>query len=213
MKKVIAALLTVFMLAFAPQPARATNLPPEIIIELQRNAIVCERVFSKFGLDLRHLTHTDLTGDGVPDYVLSSRGFLCNGAHNEFKNIRGDNYYFFIATPGGGYMRQELDIRAYNMRIDAGMKPPYIYFTVACPHRRGTGNFGETRVRWQRNHMDVRGRNMGCGDRVDHDNGAPVRPPAPRPPVTENNDNPSPQGIFGLEPLPSGVIDRVTPVQ
>jgi hypothetical protein len=214
MKKAIAALFFILLCAALPAlQARAANLPPEIIVELQRNATVCERVFSKFGLDLRHLTHTDITGDGLPDYILSSRGFLCNGTHNEFKNIRGDNYYFFIAMPGGGYLRQELDIRAYNMRIDAGMKPPYIYFTVACTRRPGTGNFGETRVRWQRDHMDVRGRDMGCGGRIDHDDGVPVRPPVPRPPINDNEETPPPQGIFGLEPLPPGVIGGVTPVQ
>lgn len=214
MKKFVVALFAVFLLALAPSSARAANLPPEIIIELQRNAIVCERVFSTFGLDLRHLTQTDLTGDGLPDYVLSSRGFLCNGQHNEFKNIRGDNYYFFIATPGGGYLRQELDVRAYNMRIDPGMNPPYVHFTVACARHRGTGNFGETRVRWQRDHMDVRGREMGCGGRIDRDNDGPVHPPVPRPqPPAAEDDTPPAQSFFHLEPLPPGVIDRVTPLQ
>ena len=146
----------------APVTISGVTIPGEVVGEMQKHAIACERVFSKFSLDLKYLTQMDISGDGKTDYILSSRGFLCNGQHNEFKNVKGDNYYFFVARADGTYLQQNLDELAYEMKIENGFRPPYITFTTRCSRHPDALNYGELRVRWENDRIDIRGKNSPC---------------------------------------------------
>lgn len=203
------ALLLFFIFASASLPAQARDLPREVIAELQNHALTCERISTRFSFDLNYLTQTDITGDGIADYIVSSRGFLCDNMHNQFSSRSGNKYYAFIAT-AGGYARYEINGRAYNLRIDNRVHPPYLYFTVPCGARYyGATPYGETRMRWDGRRIDVHGRSIGCRS---HAHPVTPVPPRPQPPRPTPETPPSADGFFRMEELPPGVLDGPAPI-
>lgn len=138
------------------------TIPSEVVAELQNGRILCERKLAKFDINLNHLSRTDFNGDGAEDFVMSSAGYLCNGSNTEFASLTGDEFFIFSSLPGGKYLRHPETIRAFEMTVDHGFKPPHLLFTVQCPHKFGREFSGHTRLRWNGQQLKSVTRNAGC---------------------------------------------------
>ena len=170
---IIAALLASFpALAQTPAPlpppilvpnvTPPLTIPSEMVAELQNGRVICERKLAKFDINLNHLERLDFNGDGVEDFIMSSAGYLCNDSHTEFASLTGDEYFIFSSLPGGKYLRHGEAIRAFEMTLDNGFKPPHLLFTVQCPHKFGREFSGHTRLRWNGDQLKAVTRNAGC---------------------------------------------------
>ncbi|MBU0800849.1 MAG: hypothetical protein KKA05_07565 [Alphaproteobacteria bacterium] len=142
------------------------TIPGEVVTQLQKGAEHCSRFFGTFNFDIKHLTLIDLNDDKRTDYILSSKGFLCSDKRGINTGIEGDSYYFFVSSgPNGALQLFDLDIKAFEMKIEQDDRPPSISLTTPCTKSKAVlRNYGQTIVRWRKDEMDITGRNIGCLD-------------------------------------------------
>lgn len=165
-----AALLLLFILA-APAARAQTPLPPEVVAELQKAADICHKRGQNFGYDNTFLTHTDVTVDGLPDYIISSGGYLCDNTTFAFDSKLGNTYHIFQAMADGRYIQHTPSFRAYDYKIDERGDETTLKFTVACDQTLKNQRKGETRMKWDHsdNNFEIRARDLGCAKKKKKD--------------------------------------------
>lgn len=150
-----------------PPPIILDNLtiPAEAVALLQNAASHCENYFGQFSFDTKHLTIIDLNSDTKPDYILSTKGYICTDPRATYRGASGEHYYFLISSGPNQQLQLFPDnVRAYDMRIaHYHARYPVVVLTTPCtPTRKILKNYGETHLRWRRDHMAVILRNHFC---------------------------------------------------
>lgn len=78
------------------------------------------------------VTVVDVTGDGVPDYILDEAAFNCDGGASLFSSSGGASVSVFIGTPAGGAFKA-FEHGAFAVKLDQRARPARVYLAVAGP--------------------------------------------------------------------------------
>lgn len=164
MLKRICAFAAVLLILASAQARAQTPLPPEVIAELQKAAAICHARGQNFGYDNSFLTHTDVTVDGLDDYIITSAGYLCDNTTFAFDNKLGHTYHIFHALADGRYTQHTPSFRAYDLKIDNRGDETTLKFKVACDQTLKNPRKGETRLKWEdgSQNFEIRARDLGC---------------------------------------------------
>ena len=162
MRQILIAIAALLMLT-APAHAQS-NLPPEIILEMQNAATACQSRGQVFSYDMRYLVTQDVTTDAQPDYIISTAGYICNNDPKPFANPLGHTYHIFRAGADGRYTRYTPQFRAYELTIEPRGDRRILNFRVACDPSLKSERRGITRLEWEYDEgtFAIPQRELGC---------------------------------------------------
>lgn len=108
------------------------KLPSAVQKEVGEMAKMCREVGGKPAKSPELLTVADLTGDGVPDYVIDQAGFRCDGAASLFSSAGGSQVSAYVGTADGQAF-QAFSTAAFGVQIDQGSRPARLQVIVGGP--------------------------------------------------------------------------------
>jgi hypothetical protein len=162
MLKILTAIIAILIL---PAPSHAqVGIPSQIILEMQGPATACQSLGKVFSYDMRYLIKQDITADSLPDYIISSAGYLCDNDHKMFADPLGDTYQIYRAGTDGLYTRYTPGFRAYELTLEPRNERRVLNFRVACDPALKSERRGITRLEWEHDEgtFTVHQRELGC---------------------------------------------------
>lgn len=125
-----AAACTAIVLSFGSAQAQAPKkLPVAVQKELADMAKTCREVGGKPMKSPDLLLVADLTGDGLPDYVIDQGGFNCEGAASLFSGSGGSQMSAYVGTPDGQAF-QAFASGSFGVKLDKEAKPTKLHVVV-----------------------------------------------------------------------------------
>jgi hypothetical protein len=121
-----AAILLSFGFAQAQAPKK---LPVAVQKELAEMMKTCRDVGGKPMKSPDLLLVADLTGDGLPDYVIDQASFSCEGAASLFSGSGGSQISAYVGTPDGQAF-QAFSSGSFGVKIDKEDKPARLHLVV-----------------------------------------------------------------------------------
>lgn len=157
-------LIAITFMLFAPLAHAHVPLPPEIILEWQNAAVTCQSRGQTFSYDMRYLVTQDVTTDSLPDYIISTAGYMCDNDHAAFNDPLGHTYHIFRAGADGRYTRYTPQFRAYELTIEPRSDRRFLNFRVACDPSLKSDRRGVTRLEWEYDEATfaIHHREIGC---------------------------------------------------
>lgn len=126
----IAALpLAMLFLAGVAQAQAQKKLPLAVQKELAEMVKVCRDVSGKPMKSPGLLTVADLTGDGLPDFVINQGAFNCDGAASLYSGSGGSQVSAYVGTPDGRAF-QAFSSGSFDVKVDKSVKPAKLQVVV-----------------------------------------------------------------------------------
>jgi hypothetical protein len=139
-----------------PQPSDTIEMPVAVNVTIDEARRMCEPQLGAFSFGVEFMREAELNGDESPDYVVSSAGFICEGAASLYGGSAGDTHYVYLSGKNG---HVDIDkgasgITAYGFAIDDTVKPAQIVYDMRCPDGDGMKT-GKQRWGLKKDHMAV----------------------------------------------------------
>lgn len=129
----LAALPLAFLLLLGAAQAQAPKkLPAVVQKELAEMARTCRDVGGKPMKSPDLLTVADLTGDGIPDYVIDQGSFNCDGAASLYAGSGGSQMAVYVGTPDGQAF-PAFSSGSFGVKVDNSSKPARLQIVVGGP--------------------------------------------------------------------------------
>lgn len=138
----VAVLPLAFVLLVGEAQAQAQKkLPVVVQKELAEMVKMCRDVGGKPMKSPGLLIIADLTGDGLPDFVINQGAFNCDGAASLYSGSGGSQMSVYVGTPDGQAF-QAFSSGSFGVEVDKAVKPAKLKVVVGgqlCGQRI-TGN-------------------------------------------------------------------------
>lgn len=122
-----------FMLLFAGAHAQVQKkLPTVVQKELAEMLKMCRDVGGKPMKSPELLIIADLTGDGLPDFVVNQAAFNCDGAASLYSGSGGSQVSAYVGTPDGQAF-QAFAAGSFGVEVDKAVKPAKLKVVVGGP--------------------------------------------------------------------------------
>ena len=121
------------VLAAGAAPAQAPRkLPLPVQKELSELVKACRDAGGKPAKSPGLLVVADLSGDGLPDYVLDQGSFNCEGAASLFSGSGGSHVAAYVGTPDGQAV-QAFSTGSFGVKVDRAARPAQLRISVSGP--------------------------------------------------------------------------------
>ena len=118
-----AVIALIFMLVVGGTQAQAQQkLPSAVQKELAEMVKMCRDVGGKPMKSPELLIIADLTGDGLPDFVINQGAFNCDGAASLYSGSGGSQMSAYVGTPDGQAF-QAFSAGSFGVEVDKAVKP------------------------------------------------------------------------------------------
>lgn len=105
------------------------KLPASVKKELSEMRTMCRGVGGKPTKSPKLVLIADLTGDGLPDYVIDQGAFGCKGAASLFSGSGGSQMLAFVGTADGQAV-QAFSSGTFGVKVDNTSKPAELLVMV-----------------------------------------------------------------------------------
>ena len=110
----------------------AKKLPRIVQQELAEMMKSCKEVGGKPAKSPGLLTVADLTGDGLPDFIIDQGAFFCDGAASLFSGSGGSQMSVYVGS-ADGQASAAFDAGSFGVKVDKDSKPAKLMVTVGGP--------------------------------------------------------------------------------
>lgn len=110
----------------------AKKLPQVVQRDLGGMMKMCKDVGGKAAKSPGLLTVADLTGDGLPDFVIDQGAFNCDGAASLFSGSGGSHMAVYVGT-ADGQATAAFDSGSFGVKVDKDSKPAKLSVIVGGP--------------------------------------------------------------------------------
>lgn len=123
---------TALLLGFGIAQAQSqVNYPAAVQSRIDEMTQLCSGIGTP--LDSPGLvTVVDLTGDGIPDYVLNEGAFNCDGAASLFSGSGGNQMSVYVGRQDGQAFKA-FQAGTFGVKVDQNARPARVYLAVAGP--------------------------------------------------------------------------------
>lgn len=156
-------MLTMFasalLFSVSAKPAAPPPLPSPVRSDIEYSREMCRALGQRFAIDQDYIDAIDFNNDGVPDYIMDTRGFKCGKMSDQlFGSASGKPLYLYISK-GKGKWEKVFNAYAYeyNVKRDYGELP---YFDVWIRGEVGY-QVNYQRMQWNGTEMEVIEQEMG----------------------------------------------------
>ncbi len=108
------------------------QLPISVQKELAEMMKICKDTGGKPSKSPGLLIVADLTGDGLPDFVIDQAAFNCDGALSLFTGSGGSQVLVYVGTPDG-QANQAFAGGTFGVKVDKESKPARLKIIVGGP--------------------------------------------------------------------------------
>ena len=105
------------------------KLPLAVQKELADMVKSCRDVGGKPMKSPELLVIADLTGDGLPDFVINQGAFICDGAASLFSGSGGSQMSAYVGTPDGQAF-QAFSSGSFDVKVDKAVNPAKLQVVV-----------------------------------------------------------------------------------
>ncbi len=110
----------------------AKKLPQVVQKELGELMKACKEAGGKPAKSPGLLAVADLTGDGLPDFIIDQGAFNCDGAASLFSGSGGSQMAVYVGTPDG-QAKAGFDSGSFGTKVDKAVKPAKLSVMVGGP--------------------------------------------------------------------------------
>lgn len=116
--------MSIILAALANLVATA-DLPAPVVADVEYSREMCRSLGERFKMHEGFIDATDFNEDGVPDYILDTRGFVCGRMSQRLFNSRaGTPLYVYVSNTAGEWDKAfNAYVFEYQIKKDYGESP------------------------------------------------------------------------------------------
>jgi hypothetical protein len=122
-------LLNLLLLLSLAQAHAEDKLPAAVKNELSKLATFCRSAGGTPINSPELLATTDLTGDGLSDYVIDEGAFVCRDAYSIFGGTAGSMVSVYVSTNNGEALKA-FEVRKHEIALDKSVHPTKLSLSV-----------------------------------------------------------------------------------
>lgn len=124
--------LAALMVSVYVQAQSAEKLPVTVQREIDEMTKMCLEMDGKPSKLPGFLAEADLTGDGLPDYVIDQGAFACDGAASLFSGSGGSQMSIYVSASHREPIKA-FAAGSFGVKLDRTVTPAMVFITVGGP--------------------------------------------------------------------------------